>query len=68
MRSKADRIIDLSVESKNSFSHDKGKWLASAFYVSAMGTKHFYESLEFLSEVYPEQYLKEFELFKSIIS
>ncbi|KAB8156171.1 hypothetical protein EZY14_002830 [Kordia sp. TARA_039_SRF] len=35
--------------------------IASALYISAKGSKHFYESMELLSEVLPEAYKEEFE-------
>lgn len=65
MKSKCERIIDLHVGSDNGFSHDKGKWLASALYVSASGTKHFYEALAMLATIYPDQYNDEFESLRS---
>lgn len=57
------KIINLAVDSKNSFNKDKSKYLAEALYISAKGTKHFYETLEFLSEIFPEIYNEEFEEF-----
>ena len=57
-QTKSDKIIDLHVESKQS--SDKSKYLASALYESAKGTKHFYETLDFLSDTFPDLYGEEF--------
>jgi hypothetical protein len=57
-QTKSDKIIDLHIESKQSSS--KSNYLAAALYESAKGTKHFYETLDFLSDAFPDLYGEEF--------
>ena len=59
MTKKAKQIIDLSINLHKP--HNKVSILAAAAYVSAKGTKHFYETLELLSEILPYSYKDEFE-------
>ena len=60
VKPKYDQISDIHVDTIDSL-REKGEFAAIALYISAKGTKHFYESLAFLASLYPSQYKEEFE-------
>ena len=70
-RKKAFDIIDAHVLYKEKKHGHKGMdgvhALANALYVSAKGTNHFYEALDLITDILPdeESYKEEFEMLKN---
>jgi len=61
---KWEQLINLPQKTPANHTYNGKMVVASALYISAEGTKHFYEALEILNDVYPDVYGEDFEELK----